>query len=336
MEERSKPGTISRRFLTVAGLSSFLVPPEAEAHDRSRRSQASHPAALPASYIVVDATPGLPPAEIVSYQQDLQRRPASLTKLMTAWLLCQTLADDAEKIPSERIFPKGLDTLIPISKDAAAASGSHLGVKAGTRVSAQTLATGMMTISANDAATALGEAIAGPDRKAADLMNAEARRLGMLSSRFFDYSGQDILLPNAPQTNLSTARDIATLAAALYHTYGEKFPGFLHPAKVKFAGQVHENIENDVLGTRQGDLGQVVMAKGGINVGGHDTAVVMSNGEKTYVMVMMGAKDTPSLKSERERILEKAGAIVKVAGSRIGDAAKPTGAPKPRLSPLPK
>ena len=276
-----------------------------------RPARPVRPKPLEPSYIVVDTArdPGGTP-EILGQQQDLQRRPASLTKLMTAYLLCSTLTEDAGKPKADRVFPDGLATQIPITRTAAATSGSRLGLRAGTTVDLRTLAMGMMTISANDAATAIGEAIAGPSRNAADLMNAEANRLGMYSSGFIDATGQDILLPDKPRQNLSTARDIATLAASLYRDYQGRFPDILHPAQVRFGNRQMENIEKDVLGSPQGSLGRVVLAKGGINVGGHDSAMVLDNGDRTRVMVILGAVDADSMKRLRASLLQEARRMV--------------------------
>jgi D-alanyl-D-alanine carboxypeptidase len=181
-------------------------------------------------------------------------------------------------------------------------------MRQGTRISLRTLATAAMTISANDAAAAIGEALAGKGNSIADMMNAQARTLGMLGTRFIDATGQDILPPYPARQNISTARDIATLAGRLYGAYGKKYSAILHPEAMSFGGRRMTNIEKDVINSREGDLGNVVLAKGGINVGGHDSAVVMTPGPQsgTYVMVILGAQNTPALKAERGSVLRQA------------------------------
>ncbi len=297
-----------------------LSPGAALARGRQPQAPSFEPNSGGPSYIVVDTSGNQSdPPEILAYQPDLQRRPASLTKLMTIYLMCQTLTQDEAKPVSARVFPQGLNTMIPISKTAAGMIGSSLGLKAGSKVDLRTLALGMMTISANDAATAVGEAIAGKGHRFSDMMNAEANRLGMLSSKFIDATGQDILPPYKTRQNISTAHDIALLAASLYKTYGQIFSTILHPAALKFAGRDLKNLEKDVLGCPEGPMGKVVMAKGGINIGGHDSAVVMTNGTQSYVMVILGAANTPSLKSLRVSLFKKAEARIDGLAKKLAD-----------------
>ncbi len=293
-----------------------ISPDGALAHGKRYRMPVLEPAPTPPTFIVVDATDHQAnPSEILSSQPDAQRRPASLTKLMTVYLMCKTLTEDAEKPAADRVFPQGLATPVTISKTAASMIGSRLGLKAGSKVDLRTLAMAMMTISANDAATAVGEAIAGKGRRFPDMMNTEAQRLGMVSSSFINATGQDILPPYKPRQNISTAHDMALLAGSLYKTYSGGFPAILHPATLEFAGRTLKNIEKDVLDCSEGTMGKVVMAKGGINVGGHDSVVVMSDGVRSYVMVILGARDTPSLKAKRDNLFTE-------TQTRISDMAK--------------
>ena len=223
-----------------------LSPASGIAHGRRAAAPHARSETVDPSYTLTDTPDNSSnPVQILGNQEDLQRRPASLTKLMTTFVTLKTVTDDAGKPAAARVFAKGLDTPIPISAAAAATTGSRLGLKPGSRERLGTLLLAMMDISANDAATAVGEALAGKDRKVSDLMNAEASRLGMMSTRFIDASGQDILPPNPPRQNISTARDMALLAECLYRGYGRQFPDILHPESMTFKGRRMGNIETD-------------------------------------------------------------------------------------------
>ncbi len=154
------------------------------------------PALNASSYIVLDADSG---SIVAAMAPDLQVEPASLTKLMTAYVVFQALA--AEQI--------GLRDLVPISTNAYGTGGSRMFLEQRSQVAVEDLLQGMIVQSGNDASVALAEYVAGTEAVFADLMNSFAAQLGMVSTSFQNATG----LPG--DQHYSTARDMATLARAI-------------------------------------------------------------------------------------------------------------------------
>lgn len=136
---------------------------------------------------------------------DAPRIPASLTKMMTLYMAFEALRD-------RRIT---LDELVPVSEHCAGMEPTKLGLVPGvTRLTVHDAILGMVTLSANDAACAVGELLAGgSEQRFAEMMTLRARGLGMTHTIYRNASG----LPT-PQ-NLTTVRDIATLARHLIHDF---------------------------------------------------------------------------------------------------------------------
>lgn len=162
-----------------------------------------------ASYVLMDAQTGRILAE---KDPDSHRAPASTTKLMTAYVVFQDLA-------SGRIT---LATKFPVSKNAWQQIGSRMFLKLGSRVSVENLLQGMLVPSGNDAAVALAEGVAGTEAGFVNMMNADARSLGLSNSHFDGPAG-------LAAGNYSSARDLAVLSRAIirnfpqyYHFFAEK------------------------------------------------------------------------------------------------------------------
>lgn len=154
------------------------------------------PALNASSYIVLDANSG---RVVAAMAPDLQVEPASLTKLMTAYVVFQALS-------SEQITQADL---VPISTKAYQTGGSRMFLEQGSKVRVEDLLQGMIVQSGNDASVALAEYVAGTESVFADLMNTFANELGMVSTNFQNATG----LPG--DQHYSTARDMATLARAI-------------------------------------------------------------------------------------------------------------------------
>jgi len=147
-----------------------------------------------ASTIVIDAGSG---RVIQSAGADVPRYPASLTKLMTLDLAFQALRDGRMT----------LDTPIPVSYHAASVEPVKLGLQPGAMITVRQAILAMTTMSANDAATALGEYLGGgSEDRCAQMMTLRAHALGMAQTQFYNASG----LPNPNQ--ITTARDLSILA----------------------------------------------------------------------------------------------------------------------------
>lgn len=156
------------------------------------------------SYLVIDSKTG---HEIASLEPDTRLAPASLTKLMTAYVVFHALR-------SEQIR---LDDEVTISEKAWRTQGSRMFIEVGKRVSVQNLLLGMIVQSGNDASVALAENVAGTESVFAEMMNQHALALGMLSSHFVNVTG----LPD--DDHYSTARDLATLAKAIIGEFPEYY-----------------------------------------------------------------------------------------------------------------
>ncbi|MGH8199190.1 MAG: D-alanyl-D-alanine carboxypeptidase family protein [Steroidobacteraceae bacterium] len=156
------------------------------------------------SYIVIDSQSG---NVIAQKNADERMEPASLTKLMTSYVVFAALKDGRVK----------LDDPVTISEAAWRTGGSRTFVKVGSQVSVIDLIKGMIVQSGNDATVALAERVAGTTAGFVQLMNQYAQRLGMKSSHFVDVDG----LPD-PQ-HYTTARDLATIANALIRDFPQYY-----------------------------------------------------------------------------------------------------------------
>jgi D-alanyl-D-alanine carboxypeptidase len=155
------------------------------------------------SSLVMDAATG----QVLSgTNADELRYPASLTKLMTLYLTFEALRD-------RRLEP---DTLVPVSAHAASMVPTKLGLLPGSQVTVEQAILALITLSANDAAAALGELLGGDEERFANLMTLRARSLGMDHTTFRNASG----LPDPEQ--VTTARDLAILARHLL----DDFPNY--------------------------------------------------------------------------------------------------------------
>ncbi len=159
------------------------------------------------AYIVVDYRTD----KILAAKDAVARmEPASLTKLMTAYIVFQELAAGKLK----------LDEQVVVSEHAWRSEGSRTFIELGKPVSIQDLILGMIVQSGNDATIALAERVAGTEETFAQMMNANAKRLGMVGSHFGNSSG----LPS-PQ-DYTTARDLSLLAAAIIRDYPQDYKWF--------------------------------------------------------------------------------------------------------------
>ena len=144
---------------------------------------------------------------LTSEKPDERLEPASLTKLMTAYLTFNAI----------RQKTIGLNQPLPVSQKAWKTGGSKMFIKVDTQVPVEELIKGMIVQSGNDACVTLAEGIACSEETFAQLMNREAQRLGMKSSSFRNSTG----LPD-PQ-HFTTARDLSILAAALIRDFPEEY-----------------------------------------------------------------------------------------------------------------
>jgi len=151
--------------------------------------------------------------------------PASLTKVMTAYLVFEALEDGRLK----------LDDKVPVSKYAALQQPVKLGLGIGKQVRVKSLLEAMLVMSANDAAVVLAEAIAGSEAVFAEMMTRKARQLGMTGTIFRNASG----LPDPDQ--VTSARDLAILARAVITNFPEHY-GYFSRDHFSVSREVHPSV----------------------------------------------------------------------------------------------
>jgi serine-type D-Ala-D-Ala carboxypeptidase (penicillin-binding protein 5/6) len=201
-----------RSFLACVSLTAFaavhcLADTPAPAPAPAPTSIPTAPQVDARAYIVVDYRTD----KILAAKDAVARmEPASLTKLMTAYIVFQELAAGKLK----------LDEQVTVSEHAWRSEGSRTFIELGKPVSVQDLILGMIVQSGNDATIALAERIAGTEETFAQMMNANAKRLGMVGTHFENSSG----LPS-PQ-HYTTARDLSLLANAIIHEYPQDYKWF--------------------------------------------------------------------------------------------------------------
>jgi D-alanyl-D-alanine carboxypeptidase (penicillin-binding protein 5/6) len=173
--------------------------------------------------------------KILAAQNAVARmEPASLTKLMTTYIVFEQLAAGKLK----------LDDQITVSEHAWRAEGSRTFIEVGKPVPAQILLLGMVVQSGNDATIALAEHIGGTEETFVQMMNTEAKRLGMVGTHFENSSG----LPSAQ--HYTTARDLSLLAIALIRDFPQYYKYFSVP-EFEYHGIKQQN-RNGLLGKDAG------------------------------------------------------------------------------------
>ncbi len=217
------------------------------------------------SSIVVDFRSG---RELSSINADEPRHPASLTKMMTLYMVFEAMRD-------RRV---SLDTLVPVSPRASSMSPSKLGLLPGTKLTVEQAILGLVTKSANDAAAALGELLGGTESNFGQIMTLRARSLGMTRTVFRNASG----LPDPEQ--ISTARDMATLGRRLIADFPQEYRYFSTPS-FRFHNQVIPNHDH-LLQTYPGADG---IKTGFVTASGFNLVTSAIRSDVRLVGVVMGA-----------------------------------------------
>jgi D-alanyl-D-alanine carboxypeptidase len=232
--------------------------------------------------LLIDASTG----EVLSADNpDAPWYPASLTKLMTAYLTFEAVK--AGKI--------AWDGPLPLSENARRQPATRIGLKAGIKLNVEQGVRGLLLQSANDFAMALAELIGGSEEGFAAMMNDAARRLGMTRSNFANPHG----LPDA--TQVSTARDMAILAMAIHRDFPDRAEVFSTPSFVIHRQTFHS--QNDLLRTFAGAEGM----KTGFTCGaGYNVVASATRDGRRLMVVVMGAV-TRGARSKRAAELLQAG-----------------------------
>ena len=238
-------------------------------------------AAAPNAAIVVDAKTG---KVLYSKEADALRRPASLTKMMTLYVLFGEL-DRGRLTMSSRLR---------VSEFASRQRPTKLGLKPGSTISVRDAILALITRSANDAAVVVAENISGSEAAFARRMTQTARSIGMTRSTFRNASG----LPNDGQW--STARDMATLGRALQENYPRHYKLFATKSFV-YNGRVI-NGHNRLLGRVQGVDG---IKTGYTNASGYNLVSSVKRNNRSLVATVIGGNSGAARDKQMAALLEK-------------------------------
>ncbi len=226
------------------------------------------------SSIVVDAATG----EVLSASNaDASTYPASLTKMMTLYLLFEAMQDGRVKLT---------DT-ISFSKYAAGMAATNLNVDSGDRISVETAILALVVRSANDAAAAIAEHLGGTEAGFARLMTNKAQMLGMTRTTFRNANG----LPDPKQR--TTARDMATLSVALIRDFPQYY-GYFKRTSFKYRGVTYRG-HNKLLTSFKGYDG---IKTGYIRLSGFNLASSAERDGRRLVVVVMGGT-SPSMRDRK-------------------------------------
>jgi D-alanyl-D-alanine carboxypeptidase len=260
----STSGRAARLLFALLLIVAAAGAPLSEAHAAKRKSGSGAPQI--ASAIVVDMNSG---SILYSQSADLPRYPASLTKMMTLYVLFGYLRAGKVTPTSELV----------VTPHAASQAPTKLGLKPGATISTTDAVKALVTQSANDAAVTIAENLAGTEENFARVMTDTARSIGMNATTFRNASG----LPNEDQ--ITTARDMATLAAHLIHDYPEYY-GVFETRYFTFNGRKYRN-HNKLLFGYQGCDG---IKTGYTKASGFNLTASVHRGNKHLVAVVLGGK----------------------------------------------
>ena len=230
------------------------------------KASAAEAATAKYSSIVIDVNTG---KTMFAASPDAARYPASLTKMMTLYMLFEGLKS-GKFTKSSRIL---------ISSHAANQAPSKLGVKPGQSITVETAILALVTKSANDAAAASGEFMGGSEPRFAQMMTAKARSLGMSRTTFRNASG----LPDPRQ--VTTARDMATLGMALRQNFPQYYAYF--STRTFTYGRSRIGNHNKLLGRVAGVDG---IKTGYTRASGFNLVTSVKQGNRLVVAVVMGGR----------------------------------------------
>ena len=248
--------------------------------------------------IVVDANTG---DVLHGSNADSQRHPASLTKVMTLYLLFERI--EAGKLR--------LDSQLPVSAEATTQAPTKLGVKAGQTISVEDAIKALVTKSANDIAVVVAEALGGSEEEFAKLMTRKARALRMSRTVYKNASG----LPDDDQ--LTTARDQALLALAIQDRF-PRYYRYFATETFAYRGMRVRN-HNRLLGRVDGVDG---IKTGYTRASGFNLVTSVKRGDRHLVAVVLGGKSAGLRDARMRELIEKRimEASVKRTAPKIAEA----------------
>jgi D-alanyl-D-alanine carboxypeptidase len=237
--------------------------------------------AAPYAAMVMDARTG----EVLhSRNADTRLHPASLTKMMTLYIAFEAV----------RLGEISLDTDVRISRFAAAEPPSKLGLRPGQKIKLRYLIRAAAVKSANDAATAIGEAISGSEAAFSQRMNRTAKALGMNDTTFKNAHG----LTEAG--HLSTARDMTTMGRRLFHDYPEYYNIFSRQATETGMGTVR-NTNRRLLSAYRGADG---IKTGYTRAAGFNLVASAERGEERIIATVFGGRSSATRNAHVAELLD--------------------------------
>jgi D-alanyl-D-alanine carboxypeptidase len=275
----SKEKRVSECFVLAfaAGIALALAPmSEALA---AKKKQPAAPSI--AAAIVVDMNTG---TILHSQNADIPRHPASLTKIMTLYVLFGYM----------RQGKLGPNSDLVVTAHAASQAPTKLGLKPGSTIKVSDAIKALVTQSANDAAATIAENLAGSEESFASLMTDTARRIGMKNTIFRNASG----LPNDEQ--ITTARDMAILGAHIVHDYPEYYSVFA-TRYFTYNGRKYRNHNKLLFGYNGADG----IKTGYTRASGFNLTASVQRGNKHLVAVVLGGKTGSQRDAAMRALLDK-------------------------------
>jgi D-alanyl-D-alanine carboxypeptidase len=271
--------TSGRHVLAVAlallmSLSMFAEQADARAKRSARAADNPRYAA-----IVIDAKTG---EMLHGANQDAPRYPASLTKMMTLYVLF-------EELEAGRMT---LDTRLKVSQNAANQAPSKIGVRPGSTIRVEDAIKALTVKSANDVAAVVAENVSGSVPRFAERMTRTARAIGMRNSTFRNASG----LPDPGQR--TTARDLATLGLALQDRFPRYYKYF--SSRSFSYGKANYRNHNRLIGTVEGVDG---IKTGYIRASGFNLVTNVRRGDRHLVAVVMGGTTGASRDAQMRKLI---------------------------------
>jgi D-alanyl-D-alanine carboxypeptidase (penicillin-binding protein 5/6) len=237
------------------------------------------PAVAAAAYVLLDATSG---QTLTAVNGDERRDPASLTKLLTAYLAFGALREKTI----------ALSQMVTVSERAWKAEGSRMFIEPRKSVTVEELLHGMIVQSGNDASIALAELVGGSEEAFVERMNKEAARLGMSNSHFTNSTGL-----SGPQ-HYASATDLAKLASALIRDFPEYYP--IYSKKEYRYNNITQANRNRLLWSDPYVDG---VKTGHTEAAGWCLIASAKRGERRLLSVVLGAKSDAARAIESQKLL---------------------------------
>jgi D-alanyl-D-alanine carboxypeptidase len=299
----------------IALLAVSSEPADARRYRKAKaRSEAAQSYNPPYAAIVMDAKNG---SVLHQAAADAARHPASLTKIMTLYLLFERLESGQMR----------LDTAMPVSEEASIQAPTKLGLKPGQTLRVDDAIKGLVTKSANDAAVVIGEAIGGSEEDFAAMMTRKARSLGMKNTVYRNASG----LPDDAQ--VTTARDQALLGIAIQERF-PKYYRYFSLASFVYQGRSIRN-HNKLLGKVEGVDG---IKTGYTRASGFNLVTSVRRGARHIVAVVLGGRSGNSRDAQMRSLIEAhidEASVKPKGGALVADTAAPPAQPAMLAPPLP-